>query len=126
MTVTAFLVLSKWVLLTWPLTGMTIMILKLLGGQGHPALEPLRFMFCELKPFYLPALAAYPMLLVLHGGRPTSLWDAMFIGFAVINWFSYRNDDDDDDRWKRRLRKVAERIERSGARLVVVPAGGER
>jgi hypothetical protein len=119
----ALYALAKWVLIMWPVSGLGLLLTKLIDAHYRPTF--LRFLYHELKPFYLPALAAYPVLLVLHGGDVT-VGELVYVGFSVLNWFVFKDGVDDDDRWKRRLRKLAERIERSGSRLVVVPAGGER
>jgi hypothetical protein len=40
-----------------------------------------------------------------------------------VNWWLWRNDKDDDDRWKRRRTKLAEKVEQVGGKLTVTPVG---
>lgn len=44
---------------------------------------------------------------------------------SVVMWMLFPwKDDDDDDRWKRRLESARERVAEAAGRLVVVPAKG--
>lgn len=86
-----------------------------------PGLAPTgRRILSELRPFYLPAVAvAYGIELYQMHGNP---WDPGWIlGLAVSigAWFWFKDMGDDDDRWKRRLRKLAGRVVVSDGRLVV-------
>jgi len=101
----------------WSLASCAMSIIQTLRPGYIP--RTLRFIHIELKPFYLPALVVSTVLFCRDGFS----WDiAVHSGFGVLNWFLYR-DLDDDDRWKRRKEKLAEKVSRSGSRLVVHPAG---
>lgn len=86
---------------------------------GH-ATEAVKTAFHELKPFYLPALVVlqFASIAVEHG-RYTVL-DACQAACLIGCWYGLRNAGEDDDRWKRRRRKVAERVQVAGGRLTVV------
>lgn len=73
----------------------------------------------ELRPF-APFLAVIPFLiLVLAGGA--GRWGWIVVPIRLWCWWMYRNDKDDDDRWKRRKEKLAAKISEVGGRLQVVP-----
>lgn len=75
--------------------------------------------FFELKPFALPLLALVCLTDVLTGDLPVPM-QVLLAAWNFLSWLVLRTIRDDDDRWKRRRRKVAERIQRQGARLVAV------
>jgi hypothetical protein len=75
----------------------------------------------ELRPFYLPAF----FVSLTYQSMTGILWNWMSIlgnATAILCWFIYK--DTGDDRWKRRRKKLREKIKRVGAKLVVVPATG--
>jgi hypothetical protein len=80
----------------------------------------LRGLRAELRPFFLPASV---VLVAIHtgNGEIQGWWTALNDGCRFGLWFIYKDFDNDDDRWKRRRTKLAEKIQRIGARLVVVP-----
>ena len=101
----------------WSLASCAMSIIQILRPADIP--QALCFIHNELKPFYLPALAVSTVLGCLDGFS----WNtAVHAGFGVLNWFLFK-DLDDDDRWKRRKKKLAEKVSRSGSRLVVQPTG---
>lgn len=114
MLVLAYTVHSAWV--------YSAVYLTLGRSFGWPRPAWVRWFFHETRPFYLPAV------LVEIGDwslRGTLLgWNTLAAAVALAAWWWFK-DADEDDRWRRRLRKVAEKIARAGARLVVVPAGGD-
>jgi hypothetical protein len=78
-----------------------------------------RWLFFELRPFYLPALGVY-MGIQLASKVPSWInWLTFAIDLAI--WFFYKDFKDDDDRWRKRRNKASQAIARVGARLVVVP-----
>lgn len=83
--------------------------------------EVARWFFHELRPFYLPAVVLHVGYLSAHD--QILGWNTLWATLSLINWWGLKDVDDDDDRWKRRRRKVAEKIARIGGRLAVVPAG---
>jgi hypothetical protein len=44
------------------------------------------------------------------------------ISIATVAWWITRNWPSDDDRWKRRRKKLTEAVKQKAGRLVVVPA----
>ena len=87
-------------------------------GWAVPA--ALRTIRAELKPFALPFLLVgqAPDLI----GDP-DFWDYLFFAIALYCWWMYRSDEDDDDRWKRRKQRLADKVAEVGGRLTIVPAG---
>ena len=107
------------VMLTWALFGGALMFKR----AGMPCPNLIVTIWAELRPFYLPATFIYVAVDVAHG----RIWglDMVFHVCYVLNWFLFK-DVDDDDRWKRRRRKVLEKIRATDRGLVVVPAEAAR
>lgn len=81
----------------------------------------IRTIFHELRPFYLPAALFGNLAPVVAQHQRVTVLTAVFFACSIYCWFAYKDvDKDDDDRWKRRRRKVAERVEAAGGRLTVV------
>ncbi len=78
-----------------------------------------RWVFWELRPFYLPAVV---LLAGTYGHFTDPLADFSYAS-EVACWFLWKDSDGDDNRWKRRRRRVVEAVRRVGSRLAVVPAG---
>lgn len=109
-------VVSALVLSIWPMAGVAILVAR------RDSVEPsrlVRWCWAELRPFYLPANAAFAIADYLI--NPASIAaSAMSVALGLLLW-RYTKDIDDDDRWKRRKAKLADMVARKGARLVVVP-----
>jgi hypothetical protein len=73
----------------------------------------------ESKPFALPAVIAMYVAVVAVGKGGWSNNLTLIIEAAC--WLYWRKDPDDDDRWKKRRKKVAEQVSVVGGRLQVVP-----
>ena len=114
--------LAQTVNMCWPVSGLLITIAKVRGDLENPIVRPFRWLWAELRPFYLPATGFLMGYVLVHGDM-TPL-QAVLWGMNVWSWFVFK-DEDDDDRWKRRKDKLAAKIERRGSRLVAVPVGGE-
>ena len=74
--------------------------------------------FFEFKPFYLPSL-----YLSVFEGAVTHMswgWNAAALLIGLFNYWMFRDLHDDDDRWKKRRKKLAEKVEQVGGKLVVV------
>lgn len=114
-----FAALSTAIWLAWCWSGIFMDLAKMSAKlrSGSPVY---RRVFFELKPFALPAIFG----MHIEGVRSIGAgWQTFWTALNVLCWLVARNKKDDDDRWKRRGKKLAEKIERQGARLVVVPAG---
>lgn len=97
----------------WVFSGFALMI--------RLRLAVIRRIFHELRPFYLPAALFGNLAPVIFRHQNMGVLYAVFFGCSIYCWFAYKDvDKDDDDRWKRRRRKVAERVEAAGGRLTVV------
>src|SRR5690348_14297918 len=71
----------------------------------------------ELRPFSLVILAAMrvPQLMLDRA----HWWTYLLIGVDLLAWWLYRKNDD-DDRWKKRRQKLADKVAEIGGRLQVV------
>lgn len=106
----------------WSVSGVILSITKSFGvRRDHPALRTWRWTWAELRPFYLSAVAVKIGLLVVSGEMLG--WNTFFSACYVLNWF-YFKDIDEDDRWKRRKAKLLEKVTRKGGRLVAAPVNG--
>lgn len=76
-----------------------------------------KFIFHEFKPFYWPSVA---LTAISYGAKGTPVWlTAGMIGINWFNWYVYKDADNDDDRWKRRKKKLAKTVKQVGGKLVV-------
>lgn len=98
----------------WVVAGAAIFFTKEYGYEP-PRLAT--WLFHELKPFYIPALLGGYFTSAYLGG--SSWWNAFFLVLGTISWFLMK-DVDDDDRWKRRLHKLGEKVQIHEHKLVVV------
>lgn len=79
--------------------------------------------WAELKYLALVSFLTAPYLSLLHRPQRNGIMWAAF--GTVLNgamWWLYRDEGDDDDRWKRRRRKLAQKIAEVGGKLAVVPS----
>lgn len=111
--------------LAFMVAGMVMCLWSLSAGAvwRGTSMPLMHHLYHELKPFYLPAVVVLHVLGAHRDGNPVAPGRLLGSAFCVLTWFLFRNEDDDDDRWKRRRRKLADRVQRQGARLVVVPEG---
>lgn len=97
----------------WCLCGLTL--LARLGG------DTVRGLFTELRPLYLPLVAAHYVLATVDSGDPFNAAVLFFTAVRVVAWFALKDAGGPDDRWRRRRRKVAAMVSRVGSRLTVAP-----
>jgi hypothetical protein len=75
------------------------------------------YLYAELRPFYLPAVAVMIGLELPHHHTFLNVFDDVgYIGWYWLARFPHNN-----DRWKRRRKRVTDRIKATVAGLVVVP-----
>lgn len=83
-----------------------------------------RTIAAEVRPFYLPAVTvsyAYDFQShFVHGTAIQRLFYAVGLAGGLAFYWMYN---DDDDRWRKRRKKLTEKITRAGSRLVVSPQG---
>lgn len=92
--------------------------MRLMRDFGRERPGWLRAIRVELKPFALPCLiVTYAPDIATKPG----FWNIFWFGLGLVAWLIYRHDKDDDDRWKKRLEKLAGRVAEVGGRLKVVP-----
>lgn len=110
--------IAQYVQAVWTISGLFIYICKVFGNIEHPWMQGQRWLFAELRPFYLPCTFFHITYLAMT--EPMWGWNIVNTFFQLLNWFLYK-DVDDDDRWKKRKAKLVEKITRIGSRLVVAP-----
>ena len=106
------------VYVAWVASGVGILIAQQMGAEPR---DILRDLYHELRPFYWAAVIAMHIDPITKGGAPAYLLNWVhYLGWGghVWIWLVYK-DIDDDDRWKRRRKKLAEAVKRVGDRLVV-------
>ena len=121
-TVSAITSIADLVVASWCVAGLVLSLSKFVGIAGDRAgVRLARWVWAELRPLYLPAVAVIIAGYVMTGEMLG--WHTFFSACSILNWFFYK-DIDDDDRWKRRKAKLLARVTRRGGRLVAVPASG--
>lgn len=108
---------SAAVMMTWVFASLVLLNAR---ADGVEPMTWVRTCWAELRPFFLPANAAFVV-----SGFLLNAWILISAAFVVplslLLWRLLKDLDDDDDRWKRRKAKLAGKVARKGARLVVVP-----
>lgn len=109
---------ATWLVASWVLY-MATRIAEIKGRTYEPT-RALRWVWAELRPFYLPACFIHTFVsrgdLFVIG----HWWSMATEATDYLGWFLFK-DVIDDDRWERRREKLASRVERRGSRLVVAP-----
>lgn len=94
-------------------------------GKGATACKVLVWLYHEIKVLYLVALVSGPLLeanLLTAGHLSTMDYVRIAVGPVAWHWVNEIIGDDDDHRWRRRRKKIADKVAQMGGRLVVVPA----
>lgn len=86
-------------------------------GRSVPPLA--RWVFNEGRPLMPVAIIAVFLIDALLRGTDGMAWRIVALAIWMWNW--WRSGRDKDDRWKRRKRKLHERVARVGTKLVAVP-----
>lgn len=100
----------------WGAAGLALSNAKRIGLRPPPLI---RNVYHELRPFYWPAVVVG---LLLGATTEASVVAGIKVLLDALVWLLFRNADD-DDRWKRRRRRLAQKVAVRGGQLVVVPAG---
>jgi hypothetical protein len=100
--------------IVWTFAGLWLLAYR----KFMPTPPIVRTLWVELRPFYLPTVAVLIATDIARG----AIWGWYLVWHIdwVVNWYLFRNADE-DDRWKRRGRKVLEKIQATDHGLVVVP-----
>lgn len=79
-----------------------------------------RWIFHEVKPFFRP----FAVILCLNHTFPLNSWSwvSLLILAGQFVLFYFYKDIDDDDRWKKRKRRVLDKITITDGKLTVIPA----
>jgi len=103
----------------WVAAAWTIHMAKRMGDEPRPIF---RNIYHELRPFYWAAVLALRAPIIMKNGLLAYVLDWVHYlswGISIFVWVALK-DIDDDDRWKRRRKKLAEAVKQIGDRLVVV------
>ena len=107
-------VASATVMSTWSMISVSLLVAR---RDGREPERWARWCWAELRPFFLPANAGFVVAGYLVS--PATLGgSAIALPLGLLVWHFCK--DIDDDRWKRRKAKLAEKVARKGDRLVVV------
>lgn len=106
----------------WLWAGMVIVLNKMFMRLPEKLLRAVRHYYHEVRPFYLFLLLFDVVITALFQPSVPVWLNALSLLVGLFCWRIYR-DIDDDDRWKRRKKKLADKVKAIGTRLVVVPAG---
>lgn len=121
----SWLMMISWIMfvlkMSWYVAAITLALTKRNGVGGELRLA--RFVFHELKPFFWVIVivdlvcdlssSATPLMIAANG---------FVLVMDYFNWRFYKDIDNDDDRWKRRKKKLADKVKALNGRLVLVPA----
>jgi hypothetical protein len=106
--------------LAWIAMCFTSMAIDFRERLPERLVDGCRKVFFNVRPF------APLLIVVLHVTYSSGAWRWFLDGLNVFVWLVMRLKKDDDDRWKKRGKKLAEKVSQQGSRLVVVPVGGQR
>jgi len=113
--------LADWVGFTWLMAAVPVYLVQV-GLVDFPSTRMsqfFRFVYFELRPFYIPCCTVYwTYQLATH----MAWYSYILLAMQVWNWFMLRDVGGDDDRWKRRAKKLASKVAVQAGKLVVVPA----
>jgi len=104
----------------WVLYLVPSFMIRLGRDFGWPIPAAFRTLRAELKPF---ALGLYLASELEAMSSDPGFWTYLFFAIGLYCWWAYRSDKDDDDRWKRRKQRLADKVAEVGGRLTIVPAG---
>jgi hypothetical protein len=109
--------LATVIYVSWALSAAVLILAKWMGRRPAAAVH----LFHELKPFVVPVrIVGFVFDSILRTDQPGWLVFGLVVDLGF--WWLVRRDGDDDDRWKRRGRRLSERVAQIGARLTVEPA----
>lgn len=109
-----------WVLhVTWAYAYVARSALRGLGRDARIASR----LFFEIRPFVPACITARYVSYAITDGVENAGWRALFLALDVVVYLIARREKDDDDRWKKRLEAMGDKVSDLGHRLVVVPGG---
>lgn len=98
------------------------LLLSLAEMFGRKPPKLVRAVFHEVRPFFLPAVVVSFTIDTVT--NDSALWlRGLTLGLNIFNWFMFKDQGGDDDRWKRRKAKLVEKVTAVDGRVVVAPAG---
>ncbi|WP_431881789.1 hypothetical protein [Micromonospora chalcea] len=110
-------VLTTYAVVMWAVAGLIVVTARL---EGREPARLARAIYHELRPFYRAIVLTGVVLDILGG---VVLLGLVYCGVGFWLWSLLRDVDDDDDRWKRRRRNLARKVQVVDGQLTVVPAG---
>jgi hypothetical protein len=118
---TALEALSHVVAITCPFAWVVVDVYRVLGKRAP---ELACALFFNLRPFYLTAATYEFIRAEIRSDFAFETWNVLNFLIQFCTWYLWmRHMKDDDDRWKKRLENLTERVAVSGSKLVVAPVG---
>lgn len=110
---------SEWLMVIWAWSAVILQSIKRFRPDASGIMMKIIWVgYHELKSFYLPAVVTNAVTDIILRPHVFIVWRVVGIGAQVLVWYMWRNMDD-DDRWKRRGKKIADIVKRAGSRLIV-------
>lgn len=116
------IMLTSWaVSMIWLIS--VLMLFVLVVTRPDRQYGALRRVVLETRPFAIPCKVAL-IVIIQVSGPGWEGWTWPILGLDLLMAIIFRNfpGDDDDDPWKRRKRKAADKVREVAGRLTIVPA----
>ncbi len=91
--------------------------------SSRRVIQAWHWFFQEVHPFMPGVFVVWYVASVVKAGETFQPSLGFWLGLNLLMWWLI-NRDKKDDRWKRRRKKLKEKVARVGTKLVVVPARG--
>ncbi len=105
---------------TWTYAFLTRSVAR---GFGRQAPRIVTRVFFEMRPFVPALLTARYVCAAVTDGVDNIGWRIAFLALDIAVYLMARREKDDDDRWKKRLEALSDKVSDLGHRLVVIPGG---
>lgn len=121
--------MSKWEIaghITWALhvTWTYAFVVRIvLRGIGRRVPRIANRVFFEVRPLVPMLLVGRYVIAAVTNGVNGIGWRMVFLALDIAVYVMARREKDDDDRWKKRLNALSDKVSDLGHRLVVVPGG---
>lgn len=110
------IVIFNWIPFIWLQFAFIIFICR--RFKFNIRLDIFYWVYHELQPFYIPALVSRTFFDAIWNNG-SIIWQGLNVVFGILAWYVYKNMDD-DDRWKKRMKKLGDKVKSLGHKLVVV------
>lgn len=116
--------IAGWIGWTFHMTWSYIYVFRaFLRGIGRREPRWASRVFFEVRPFIPACITARYVSYAVTDGVHNVGWRTIFLALDVAVYLIARREKDDDDRWKKRLQAMGDKVSDLGHRLVVIPGG---